>query len=66
MNKQMFWVGFSIFALEVLAVLGYLLAQLSWTWVNGEIISMALAGLILISLNIFAFIIMIVGAFSND
>lgn len=62
----MFWSGFSIFALEVLVVIAYLLYQLNWDWLTGDLIIKVIVGLTFILFNIFALIIMIVGLFSDN
>ena len=65
MNKTMFWSGFSIMAVEALAVVVYLMTTLSYSWLKGINVTAVIGFTVVGMLNIAAVALMIIGAFSK-
>ena len=61
MNKNMFYIGLSIFILETLAILGYLISK-----VDPNVSLTIILITVIVILNLFAFILIIVGIIEKD
>ena len=61
MNKGLFWIGLSVFILELLTAIGYFIAIQDLSWLTSANVTKFLGPLIIIYFNIFAFICLIIG-----
>lgn len=62
MNKTLFFSGLAIFGFEVLGIIIYLLSTLDWSFVSVNVIMDIIAIMVIVIINILAFIFMIMGA----
>lgn len=66
MNKRMFWSGLSMFIIQLIGILIFVLTTLNYSWLTAELIRSVIVFTCIGLFNITSIIFMIVGIFSKD
>lgn len=66
MNQRYFCTEFSMFSIQVILILGFLLYNLSWSWLSLELIGKVIAFSMLGLFNIASIVFMFIGLLSSE